>query len=173
MTSLQNQNTDKTQSIATSPRGLRLLSVCGFVLTFVCSGAVHAQSYVNVTVGGQFAPGVHGQIAIGNNRPPPVIYAQPVIAGKPVYGAPVVYMHVSPAEYRNWGRHCARYGACGHPVHFVQTASSNRWWESHNNHLRGESNSYRPREYASNRHESYRNSERRESRRSDDNDHRH
>jgi hypothetical protein len=136
------------------------------------AGTVHAQPYVNVTVGGQFAPGVYGQIAIGNNQPPPVVYAQPVIVGQPVYGAPVVYMHVSPSEYRDWGRHCARYGACGYPVHFVQAESANRWWEHHNEHLRGENNYYRQHEYTSNRHENYRSNERHDYRHSDDNEHR-
>jgi hypothetical protein len=129
----------------------------------MCSGAANAQAYVNVTVGGQFAPGVFGQIAIGNNPPPPVINAQPVIAGRVVYGAPVMYLHVPPEEYRDWARHCERYRACGHPVHFVRVEPNDRWWERHNQYLRGEGY-YRKPEY---RHE-----DRRDHRRDDREDHR-
>jgi hypothetical protein len=107
-------------------------------LALTASGGARAQSYVNVTIGGAFAPGVYGQIAIGNNPLPPIINAQPIIVGRPVYGAPVMYLYVAPEEYRDWGRYCSRYRACGHPVHFVQVDQRNRWWEHHNEHLRGE-----------------------------------
>jgi hypothetical protein len=106
-------------------------------LTLSVAGAAHAQAYANVTVGGAFAPGVYGQISLGNNAPPPVWNAQPVMHGQPVYGAPVMYLHVPQEEYRDWGRHCARYRACGHPVYFVRAEQSNRWWERHSEHLRG------------------------------------
>lgn len=108
------------------------------------AGAAQAQSYVNVTVGGAFAPGVYGQVALGNNAPPPVLNMQPVIVGAPLYGAAPMYLHVAPYEYRNWGRHCGRYRACGHPVYFVQVDQRNRWWEHHGHHLRGESHYRRP-----------------------------
>jgi len=120
------------------PRLLIWLALPAVALALTASGAARAQAYANVTIGGAFAPGVYGQIAIGNNAPPPVINAQPVIMGRPVYGAPLMYLHVAPEEYRDWGRYCSRYHACGHPVHFVQTDPRNRWWEHHNEHLRGE-----------------------------------
>ncbi len=113
-------------------------------LTVAVAGAAQAQSYVNVTVGGAFAPGIFGQISIGNNPPPPVINVQPVVVGAPVYGAPVMYLHVAPEEYRDWGRYCSRYQACGRPVHFVRVEENDRWWERHNEHLRGESYYRRP-----------------------------
>ena len=106
-------------------------------LTLSLVGAAQAQAYVNVTVGGAFAPGVFGQVSLGNNPPPPVWNAQPVIYGQPVYGAPIMYLNVPQEEHRDWGRHCARYHACGRPVHFVRVDQSNRWWENHNEHLRG------------------------------------
>jgi hypothetical protein len=108
------------------------------LLAIALAGAAHAQAYVNVTVGGAFAPGVYGQIVLGNNPPPPVVNVQPVIVGRPVYGAPVMYVHAAPEESRDWGRYCNRYGACGHPVYFVEVNPHNRWWEHHNEHLRGE-----------------------------------
>jgi hypothetical protein len=98
----------------------------------------HAQAYVNVTVGGAVAPGVYGQIAIGNNPMPPVINAQPIIVGQPIYAAPPVYMYVPVEHQRDWGRYCSYYRTCGYPVHFVQFDPRNRWWEHHNRHLRGE-----------------------------------
>lgn len=110
----------------------------GVAMTLTVAGAAQAQAYVNVTVGGAFAPGVYGQISLGNNAPPPVINVQPMIAGPLVYGAPTMYLHVAPEEYRDWGRYCNRYRACGHPVHFVRVEDNNRWWEHHNEHLRGE-----------------------------------
>jgi hypothetical protein len=108
-------------------------------LVLAAAGAAQAQAYANVTVGGAFAPGVYGQVSLGNNPPPPVLNMQPVIVGAPVYGVPPMYLHVAPDEYRDWGRHCGRYRACGHPVYFVQVDERNRWWEHHGEHLRGES----------------------------------
>lgn len=107
------------------------------VLTVTLAGAAHAQAYANLTVGGAFAPGVFGQISIGNNPPPPVLNVQPVIVGAPVYGAAPMYLHVAPEEYRDWGRYCGRYRACGYPVHFVRVEQSNPWWERHGEYLRG------------------------------------
>ena len=106
-------------------------------LALLLAGAAQAQAYVNVTVGGAFAPHVYGQIVIGSNPPPPVVNPQPVIVGPMVYGAPVIYLHVPPEQSRDWGRYCARYNACGRPVQFVRVDMNQRWWEQHNEHLRG------------------------------------
>ena len=114
-----------------------LMVLAAVALSLSVAGAAQAQAYVNVTVGGAFAPGVFGPISLGNNPPPPVWNAQPVIYGQLVYGAPVMYLNVPHDEQRDWGRHCARYRACGHPVHFVRVEQNNRWWENHNEHLRG------------------------------------
>ncbi len=76
-------------------------------------------------------PGVYGRIDIGR-------FPQPaVVVGRPVWGAPVharpahapapVYMWVPPGHRKHWRAHCARYGACGAPVYFVQ----DRWYHSH------------------------------------------
>lgn len=111
--------------------------LAALVLASSLTGVARAQSYANVTVGGAFAPGVYGQISLGNNPPPPVLNVQPIIMGPPVYGAPVMYLHVPQNEYRDWGHHCARYSACGRPVHFVQVEPSHRWWEQHGEYLRG------------------------------------
>lgn len=109
------------------------------LLTVTMAGAAQAQAYANVTVGGAFSPGVYGQISIGNNTPPPVMNVQPVIVGTPVYGAAPMYLHVAPEEYREWGRYCGRYRACGEPVYFVRVEQNNPWWEQHSQYLRGSS----------------------------------
>ncbi len=96
-----------------------------------------AQAYVNVTVGGAFAPGVYGQIAIGSNPPPPVVNQQPMVVGQPIYGAAPIYLHVPIEQSREWGRYCSAYRACGYPVYFVQMDPRNPWWTRHNEHLRG------------------------------------
>lgn len=116
--------------------GRNAMATVAFALTM--ASAVHAQAYVNITVGGAFAPGVYGQISIGNNPPPPLLNVQPVIAGQALYGAPVMYLHVPLEESRDWGRYCSRYRACGHSVHFVRVDEGNRWWDQHNEYLRGE-----------------------------------
>jgi hypothetical protein len=108
------------------------------ILALLPMQQAQAQAYVNVTVGGALAPGVYGQIAIGNNALPPIINAQPIYVGQPVYMAPPVYMYVPIEHQRDWGRYCAYYRTCGYPVHFVQFDQHNRWWEHHNQHLRGQ-----------------------------------
>jgi hypothetical protein len=81
----------------------------------------------NATIAGQVAPGVYGQVALGNGPPPPVVYAQPMV----VQPAPVVigaaplepiYLHVPPGHARNWRKHCHEYHACERPVYFVKSA---------------------------------------------------
>jgi hypothetical protein len=80
-----------------------------------------AQTTVGVSIGIN-QPGVYGRIDIGNFPPPRVIYPQPVVivpTPVAVYQRPV-YLYVPPGHQKNWGKHCARYAACGQPVYFVQ-----------------------------------------------------
>jgi len=107
------------------------LATAAIALAALCGSNAQAQTYMNMTVGGQFSPGVFGQISIGSAPPPPVINPQPIIIGRPIVGAPVVYMHVPDDEQRDWRHACRRYGACGRPVHFIRVEESNRWWEPH------------------------------------------
>jgi hypothetical protein len=161
--------------MARSKKYLRTALVA-LTLTLTVAGAAQAQAYVNVTVGGAFAPGVFGQISLGNNPPPPVLNVQPVIVGQPIFGAPVMYLHVAPEEYRDWGRYCGRYQACGRPVHFVRVDNDNRWWEHHNEHLRGEDyyRRFGEREYGHRDERGFdRRDERRDDRRNDRRDDRH
>jgi hypothetical protein len=133
-----------TDTFAWIPGRIRWLALPVIALLFSISSSVQAQPYVNVTIGGAIAPGVYGQIAIGNNPPPPVVNPQPVIVGQPVYGAAPMYLYVPPEHQRDWARYCASYRACGHPVHFVRMEEHNRWWEHRNEHLRGPDHYLRP-----------------------------
>lgn len=109
-------------------KGLRS-GLLALALGALSAGAAHAQAYVNLTVGGPMAPGVYGQISVGNNPAPPIINTAPVVIGQPVFGAAPMYLYVSTVEYRNWGRYCHRYQACGRPVYFVRVDDRDRWWE--------------------------------------------
>ena len=79
----------------------------------------------SVTISGEIRPGVYGRIVIGQQGPPPVVYAQPLIAVPPppsVPARPVLYLHVPPGHAKNWRKHCHKYDACGHPVYFAHSA---------------------------------------------------
>jgi hypothetical protein len=132
-----NSNQLAEDHIGVGPRTTPWLAGALALMALALSGAAQAQAYVNVTVGGAFAPNVYGQIVIGTNPPPPVVFVHPVVVSSVVVGAPAIYLNVPPGHYQDWGRFCARYNACGRQVYFVQTDSKNRWWEQHNEHLRG------------------------------------
>ena len=92
------------------------------LVTLACvSSALFAQTSVGVSVGIN-QPGVYGRIDIGNYPPPVLVYPQPVIIAPPpvmVQRQPI-YLYVPPGHQKKWGKHCARYNACGQPVYFVQ-----------------------------------------------------
>lgn len=100
-------------------------------LGLVAGTAAHASdTYVNLSVGGQLQPGVYGAVNIGNAPPPPVVYARPIIAvPQPVtvVAPPPAYLYVPPGHQKHWGKHCARYNACGRPVYFVNVDSRGRY----------------------------------------------
>lgn len=95
-----------------------------------------ADTYVNVSVGGQVSPGVYGRVDIGNAPPPavytsvPVIIQQPVVVGVPgqviVNPAQPVYLHVPPGHRKKWAKHCHKYNACAAPVYFVRVDGQGR-----------------------------------------------
>jgi hypothetical protein len=87
----------------------------------------HAQDvHVTATITGEIVPGVYGQVILGNRPPPPLVYAQPVIALPVVTAEPVavepIYLHVPPGHAKHWRKHCHEYDACGRPVYFVRSA---------------------------------------------------
>jgi hypothetical protein len=77
-------------------------------------------------------PGFYGRIDLGKFPQPQVVYPQPVII-QPVQVAVVqapIYLRVPPGHSKNWGKHCAKYNACGQPVYFVQE----QWYQDQNMH---------------------------------------
>lgn len=76
---------------------------------------------INVILSGQVAPGVYGQVRIGNEDPPPLVYAQPMIIERQAAPPPVIYLHVPPGHARNWRKYCHEYNACNRPVYFVRS----------------------------------------------------
>jgi len=107
---------------------------------------------VGATITGAVVPGVYGQVTLGDRPPPPVVYAQPVIA-EPAPAAQQlqpIYLHVPPGYEKHWGKHCYEYNACGRPVYFVserwyhdvytphhQEAEHGRWHEEDHDHGHG------------------------------------
>ena len=77
-----------------------------------------AQVGVSVNIG---EPGFFGQINLGNEPRPPVIYANPVIVQAPSngYNAAPMYLRVPEEHHKHWNRYCAQYNACGRQVYFV------------------------------------------------------
>ena len=107
-------------------------------LTAVCGPAL-AQTNVGVSIGIN-QPGVYGRINIGNYPQPVLVAPQPVI----IVPAPVavqrqpIYLYVPPGHQKNWGKHCARYNACGQPVYFVQEQWVRERYEQEHPGWRGE-----------------------------------
>ena len=77
---------------------------------------------IHIILSGQVAPGVYGQVHIGNDSPPPLVYAQPMLIVPQEAPPPPVYLHVPPEHARNWRRYCREYHACNRPVYFVRSA---------------------------------------------------
>ncbi len=76
---------------------------------------------IHLMLSGEVAPGVYGQVQIGNEPPPPLVYAQPVLIEQRAAPPPPVYLHVPPGHARNWRKHCREYNACDRPVYFVRS----------------------------------------------------
>jgi hypothetical protein len=79
---------------------------------------------VAVTITGEITPGVYGRVDLTNRRPPPLLYAQPVVIERPPPRVVVepIYLHVPPGHAKNWRKHCHEYHACNRPVYFVKSA---------------------------------------------------
>jgi hypothetical protein len=92
----------------------------------LAASVAQAQVSVSATISGQVVPGVYGQVQIGGGPPPPVVYAQPVVAQPVVVAEPVpvqpIYLHVPPGHAKHWKEHCHEYNACNRPVYFVRSA---------------------------------------------------
>src|SRR5450631_2875846 len=90
-------------------------------------GSAHAGDLdIRVMLSGQVAPGVYGQVQFGSDRPPPVVYAQPMLIEPQVAPPPPVYLHVPPGHARNWRKHCHEYNACNRPCTSCDRRNTNR-----------------------------------------------
>ncbi|MDP8983461.1 MAG: hypothetical protein M3N97_00175 [Pseudomonadota bacterium] len=98
---------------------MRLISAV-FVL-LVGTGISRADVGINVLLSGQVAPGVYGQVRLGNEAPPPLVYARPMLIDAMPAPPPPIYLHVPPGHARNWRRHCREYDACNRPVYFIRS----------------------------------------------------
>lgn len=86
------------------------------------AGAAHAGDLgINIILSGEVAPGVYGQVQLGNAPPPPLVYAQPILIESLPEPPPPVYLHVPPGHAKNWRRYCQAYNACNRPVYFVRS----------------------------------------------------
>src|SRR6202521_214205 len=86
---------------------------------------------INIILSGQVAPGVYGQVRLGNTAPPPLVYAQPMLIEPQASPPPPVYLHVPPDHARNWRQHCREYHACNRPVYFVRSAEYEPEYQRH------------------------------------------
>ncbi|MDP9011945.1 MAG: hypothetical protein M3O41_04665 [Pseudomonadota bacterium] len=99
---------------------MRLISIVSILLasTGICRAG---DLSVNVLVSGQVAPGVYGRVQLGNERPPPLVYAQPMLVEAIPAPPPPIYLHVPPGHAKHWRKHCREYNACNRPVYFIRS----------------------------------------------------
>jgi len=101
-----------------------LLSVLAFGTVVPLAQAQNVS--ISATITGEIVPGVYGHVVLGNRPPPPLVYAQPVVAVPVVVAQPVpmeaIYLHVPPGHAKHWRKHCQEYNACNRPVYFVRSA---------------------------------------------------
>lgn len=96
------------------------------------AGASHAGGVdIRVMLSGQVVPGVYGQVSIGNESPPPVVYAQPMLIEPQRAPPPPIYLHVPPGHAKNWRKHCHEYNACNRPVYFVKSQEYDPEYQRH------------------------------------------
>jgi hypothetical protein len=124
-------------------RAIPLLALTALAIGAAVSPARAQNVSINATISGEIVPGVYGQVVLGNQAPPPVVYAQPVVVepAPVIVGAPPVepiYLHVPPGHAKNWRKHCHEYHACNRPVYFVRSAEYDPGYRpDHDHHEHG------------------------------------
>ena len=99
---------------------MRLISIVAVLLAG--AGICRAGDLnIHVILSGEVAPGVYGQVQLGSERPPPLVYAEPMLVVPLRVPPPPVYLHVPPGHAKNWRKHCQEYNACNRPVYFVRS----------------------------------------------------
>lgn len=86
---------------------------------------------VHVLLSGEVVPGVYGQVNIGGERPPAVVYVQPMLIEPQDAPPPPIYLHVPPEHAKNWRKHCREYNACNRPVYFVRSREYDPEYQRH------------------------------------------
>jgi len=136
------------------------------------AGAAHAaDTRVGVSVSVS-QPGFYGRVDLGDQPPPAVLYAQPMIIEQTpvaVHRRPI-YLRVPPGHSKNWARYCSHYSACGQPVYFVRYAERMAPRYDDHRHDRYENRYERRSDRREDRRDDRR--DRREDRRDDRHDHR-
>ena len=117
--------------------------VHAMIFTILFLGSLSAQAgqpIINLSVGGEIAPGVYGQVQFGNAPPPAVVYEQPQIVNQQPAGVVVkpIYLHVPPEHAKNWAKHCREYKACNRPVYFVKSREYASDYRAHKEERREE-----------------------------------
>ena len=109
---------------------MRLITLVAMLL--VGAGSVHAGGLdIHVLLSGEVAPGLYGQVNIGNERPPPVVYVRPMLIEPQQAPPPAIYLHVPPEHAKNWRKHCREYNACNRPVYFVRSQEYDPEYQRH------------------------------------------
>lgn len=120
---------------------MKFAAVAAVLLTTLATALPSQQARAGVNVNIDIAPpGVFGRIDIGHLPLPKLVLPVPVIGlpvpvppparvvvGRPVPAPEPIYVWVPDHQRLNWKDHCARYGACGRPVYFVE----DRWYHDH------------------------------------------
>jgi len=102
------------------------------ILAVLAAGSSYAGGVdIRVILSGQVVPGVYGQVNIGNDGPPAVVYAQPIVIEPQYAPPPPIYLHVPPGHARNWRRYCREYNACNRPVYFVRSQEYEPEYQRH------------------------------------------
>ncbi len=104
------------------------------ILALMCAGAgaSHAGGLdIHLMLSGEVVPGLYGQVSIGNESPPPVVYAQPMLIEPQRVPPPPVYLHVPPDHAKDWRKHCHEYNACNRPVYFVRSREYDPEYQRH------------------------------------------
>jgi hypothetical protein len=100
-----------------------LLLISGLLVLQTAPSAFAGDLGINVLLSGEVAPGVYGQVEIGNAPRPTVVYDQPrvIVVDKRYARSEPIYLHVPPGHSMHWDKHCHQYNACGRRVYFVKS----------------------------------------------------
>jgi hypothetical protein len=90
-------------------------------VALIGAGVGHAGDLnIRIILAGHIAPGIYGQVDLGDEAPPPLVYAEPVLVVPVARPLPPVYLYVPTGHVRYWRRYCHQYNACSRPVYFVR-----------------------------------------------------